>query len=159
VFVLACIGWCLVRLRGAGLELGGIVTTSAAITAIVAFSMQETLGNILGGLALQLDNSIHLGDWIVVDNVRGKVVEVRWRHTALLTPAGEVVVLPNSLLMKAKMTIVSNAEYPLARRSVGFATSNHIAPQDVVTAVEKALGDAAMKYVARTPAPDCVVTD
>lgn len=159
VFVLACIGWCLVRLRNAGLELGGIVTTSAAITAIVAFSMQETLGNILGGLALQLDNSIHLGDWIVVDNVRGKVVEVRWRHTALLTPAGEVVVLPNSLLMKAKMTIVSNEEYPSARRSVGFATPNHIAPQDVVAAVEKALGDAAMKYVARAPAPDCVVAD
>jgi small-conductance mechanosensitive channel len=122
VFVLVCLAWGLVRLHGAGLELGGIVTTSAAITAIIAFSMQETLGNILGGLALQLDKSIHIGDWVMVDGVRGKVVEVHWRHTALLTPNGELVVLPNSVLMKSKVTVISTAEYPIARRTITFST-------------------------------------
>ncbi|MDB5804921.1 MAG: Low conductance mechanosensitive channel YnaI, partial [Betaproteobacteria bacterium] len=159
VFVLAVIGWCLVRLRMAGLELGGIITTSAAITAIVAFSMQETLGNILGGLALQLDKSLHLGDWIAVENVRGKVVEVRWRHTALLTPNGEVVVIPNSLLMKSKMTVVSSAEYPMARRTVRFSTPNQVPPHEVIAVVEKALRDAVMTHVAAAPAPDCVICD
>ena len=159
VFVLACIGWMLVRLRASGLEPGSIITTSAAITAIVAFSMQETLGNILGGLALQLDKSLHLGDWLVVEGVRGKVVEVRWRHTALLTPNGEVVVIPNSLLMKSKMTVVTSEDYPIARRTVTFSTPDHVAPHEVIAAVEKALRGAMMNYVASTPAPDCVVAD
>ena len=45
----------MVRLRYAGLDLGSILATSAVITAVVAFAMQDTLGNILGGLALQLE--------------------------------------------------------------------------------------------------------
>ena len=56
--VLAYVLWGLVRLRYAGLDLGSLVATSAVITAILAFSMQDTLGNILGGIALQLDDSI-----------------------------------------------------------------------------------------------------
>ena len=159
VFLLACTAWALVRLRSAGLNLGGIVTTSAAITAIVAFSMQETLGNILGGLALQLDKSFHIGDWVLVEDVRGKVVEVHWRHTALLTPNGEIVVLPNSMLMKSKVTVISSIDYPSARRAIKFSTYDRVPPQDVIAAVEKALRDASLPHVAHQPPPDCVVTD
>lgn len=159
IFVLVCLGWALVRLHGAGLELGGLVTTSAAITAIIAFSMQETLGNILGGLALQLDKSIHIGDWVMVDGVRGKVVEVHWRHTAMLTPNGELVVLPNSFLMKSRVTVISTAEYPIARRTIEFSTPDSVAPQQVIAEVEKALRLASLKHVAVNPAPDCVVCD
>jgi small-conductance mechanosensitive channel/CRP-like cAMP-binding protein len=159
VFILVCLAWVMVRLHRAGLELGGIVTTSAAITAIIAFSMQDTLGNILGGLALQLDKSIHIGDWVMVDGVRGKVVEVHWRHTALLTPNGELVVLPNSVLMKSKVTVISTAEYPIARRTVTFSIPDTVAPQHVIAEVEKALRGASMAHVAGTPAPDCVVAD
>jgi small-conductance mechanosensitive channel/CRP-like cAMP-binding protein len=159
VFVLVCLAWVLVRLHSAGLELGGIVTTSAAITAIIAFSMQETLGNILGGLALQLDKSIHIGDWVVVDGVRGKVVEVHWRHTALLTPNGELVVLPNSVLMKSKVMVITTAEYPIARRTITFSTPDTVAPQQVIVEVEKALRGAALEHVSAIPAPDCVVAE
>jgi small-conductance mechanosensitive channel len=157
VFVVATFAWIVVRLRSAGVNLGGIVTTSAAITAILAFSMQETLGNILGGLALQLDKSIHLGDWIQVEGVRGQVTEVRWRHTAIRTTNGELVVIPNSQLMKIRVTVISSAESPVARRTVNFSTCDSVPPQDVIAAVEKALRDTPMLYVAPLPAPDCVV--
>ena len=79
--IIGYIAWGLVRLRYAGLDLGSIVATSAMITAVVAFAMQDTLGNILGGLALQLDNSIEIGDWIKVDDISGRVVDIRWRST------------------------------------------------------------------------------
>ena len=75
----AYIAWGLVRLRYAGLDLGSLVTTSAVITAVMAFSLQDTLGNILGGVALQLDDSVAVGDWIKVDDVVGKLVDSRWR--------------------------------------------------------------------------------
>src|SRR6185436_18492542 len=61
------------QLRGAGLDLSSIVTTSAILTAVVAFAMQDTLGNVLAGLAVQLDNSVRIGDWIKVDHVSGRV--------------------------------------------------------------------------------------
>ena len=56
--IVAYLVWGLIRLRYAGVELSSIVATSAVMTAVLAFSMQDTLGNILGGLAIQMDNSI-----------------------------------------------------------------------------------------------------
>lgn len=159
LIVLAYIGWGLMRLRYAGLDLGSLVATSAVITGIIAFSMQDTLGNILGGIALQLDNSIHIGDWIKVDDVSGRVIEVHWRHTAVRTRNGEIVVLPNSLLMKAKFTVVSRDDTPQWRRWVYFSVSYQVAPQKIIGAVEKALVDADILYVSHKPAPQCIVMD
>ena len=69
------------QLRGAGLDLSSIVTTSAIPTAVVAFAMQDTLGNVLAGVAVQLDNSVRIGDWIRVDTASGRVRDIRWRST------------------------------------------------------------------------------
>ncbi len=159
LLVLAYIIWGMVRLRYAGLDLGSLVATSAVITAILAFSMQDTLGNILGGIALQLDDSIHIGDWVKVDEVSGRVIEVHWRHTAVRTRNGEIVVLPNSLLMKSKFTIVSRGDTPQWRRWVHFSVGLEIPPQRVIAAVEKAVCDAAINLVSRNPAPSCVLMD
>jgi small-conductance mechanosensitive channel len=65
-----------IQLRGAGVDLSSIVTTSAILTAVIAFAMQDTLGNLLGGLSLQLDNSVQVGDWIQVDGVIGRVRDI-----------------------------------------------------------------------------------
>ncbi len=116
------IAWGLVWLRLAGVDLGSLITTSAVITGVVAFSMQETLGNILGGVVLQLDQSIRVGDWIKVDETSGKVVEIRWRYTAVETRNRETVVIPNGWLMKNRFTLVgSRADpSPLWRRWLWF---------------------------------------
>ncbi|HWN30405.1 MAG TPA: mechanosensitive ion channel domain-containing protein, partial [Burkholderiales bacterium] len=106
VIIIAYAAWGLVQLRYAGLDLGGIITTSAVITGVIAFAMQDTLGNVLGGLALQLDKSIEVGDCIKVDNLTGRVAEIRWRSTSIETGNGETVVIPNSQLMKNKFTVL-----------------------------------------------------
>lgn len=159
LIVVGYVMWGLLHLRHAGLDLGSLVATSAVITAIVAFSMQDTLGNILGGLALQLDDSIHIGDWIKVEDVSGQVVEVHWRHTAVRTRNGEIVVLPNSLLMKSKFIIVSRDDTPQWRRWVYFSVGYQVPPQRVIAAVEKALVAADIPNVSEHPRPQCVVMD
>ena len=58
----------LFRLNLAGVELNHLFATSAILTAVLAISMQDTLGNLLGGLALQMDNSLEIGDWIKIDD-------------------------------------------------------------------------------------------
>ena len=159
VFTLFCCGWGLIRLRSAGLDLSGLLTTSAVMTAILAFAMKETLGNVLGGLALQLDNSLEIGDWISVQNYRGKVIEIHWRHTALLTNEGEVVVVPNSELVRSTVAVFSTPVHPAFRRTVGFSTNNTVAPSQVVAAVESAIGSAVIENVASHPEPQCIIVD
>ena len=159
LLVLTYIAWGLVRLRSVGLDLSGIVTTSAVITGVIAFSMQETLGNILGGLALQLDDSFSIGDWICVDDVRGQVVGVGWRHTEIRTLNGHSVVVPNSVLMKSKVDVYSHQESPKFRRWIKFRVNDGIPPQQVINIVAKALRDAKIEHVDTDPPPECIVTD
>jgi small-conductance mechanosensitive channel/CRP-like cAMP-binding protein len=153
--------WAMVRLSQVGVDLGSIVATSAVITAIVAFSLQETLGNIFGGATLQLENSIHVGDWIKFGDVNGRVVDIRWRSTVVETRNWETVVIPNSALMKERFTILGRRlGEPLQwRRWVHFNASFDVPPRRVIQAVEDALRRASIPGVAAVPPPNCVAMD
>ncbi len=160
VFI-AYLVWGFVRLHHAGLELSGIVTTSAIITAVLAFSMQDTLGNILGGIALQLDNSIEVGDWIRIDDVTGKVVDIRWRHTALESRDWETVIVPNSQLMKSKFSVLGrHGDAPVQwRRVIRFNVAYQFSPARVIETVQNAVHDADIRNVAKSPSPSCILMD
>jgi small-conductance mechanosensitive channel len=153
------LGGGLVWLRMAGVDLASLVTTSAVITAVVAFSMQETLGNILGGVVLQLDQSIRVGDWVRIDDTSGRVVEIRWRHTAIETRNRETVVVPNGWLMKNRFTVIGSRsdERTLWRRWVWFDIEFSASPLTVCDVLVKALTDAEIGNVARDPAPTAVL--
>ncbi|MBL6750946.1 MAG: mechanosensitive ion channel [Nevskia sp.] len=161
VVSMAIIGAAFVWLRQGGLELGSIVATSAVLTGIIVFSMQETLGNILGGLALQLDNSIRTGDWVKIDDVSGRVVEVRWRYTAIETRNGETVVVPNSFLMKNRFTVIGSRsdEQPRWRRWVWLNIPLDAPPMRVCDVLRRALQNAEIPNVAHEPAPTAVLMD
>lgn len=159
MILLAYGGWVLVRLATAGLDLGSLMASTAVVTAILAFAMQDTLGNILSGLALQLDHSVNIGDWIELDGISGQVVQVQWRHTAVRTLFGEMVLIPNSMLMKARVILTGGRSVPRRLRTVFFHSDFSIRPADVIREVEAALANAEYDMIASHPKPVCVVTD
>ena len=149
----------LIHLRGAGLDLSGILVTSAIVTAVLAFAMQDTLGNVLGGLVLQLDHSIRVGDWIKVDDVVGRVADIRWRFTSVETGNWETVVIPNSALMKAKFRVLGKREGAPRqwRRWINFLVDPTVPPARVIAAAEAAIREAEIPDVAYDPQPNCVL--
>ncbi|MDP2759833.1 MAG: mechanosensitive ion channel family protein [Sideroxyarcus sp.] len=159
--IIAYVAWFMVRLRYAGLDLSGILATSALITAVIAFAMQDTLGNILGGLALQLDNSIEVGDWIKVDDIAGKVVDIRWRSTLVETRNWETVVFPNSQLMKNKFVVLGRrTDQPVQwRRWVWFNVGLDTPPPKVINVIEDVIRHTDISNVATNPPPNCVLME
>jgi small-conductance mechanosensitive channel/CRP-like cAMP-binding protein len=147
------------QLRVFGVDLTGILATSAIITAVLAFAMQDTLGNVLGGLALQLDHSVRVGDWIQMDNLTGRVTDIRWRSTLVETRTWETVVIPNSALMKGRFVILGRREgAPLQwRRALDFMVDPAVPPARVINLVEEEMREILIANVARTPAPNCVL--
>lgn len=159
--LLAYVAWGMLRLRLAGMDLASLVTTSAVITAVAAFAMQDTLGNVLGGLFLELDQSLAVGDWIRIDDLSGRVADIRWRHTTIRTRNGELVVVPNSALMKSRFTVIGNPDRREVRwrRWIWFSVDLDVPTGQVIRAAEQALAAADVAGVARTPAPECVLMD
>lgn len=153
--------WLLFWLHGAGLDLGSLVATSAVITAVLAFSMQDTLGNILGGVVLQLDDSVRVGDWVKVDGVNGQVVDVRWRHTAVETRDRETVIIPNGWLVKNRFHIIGSRRDARTRwrRWVWFNVDLASSPGRVCQVLEDSLGLAEIPNVLKEPPPTAVLMD
>ena len=151
----------LVRLRAAGMDVSQLFATSAVITAIIAFAMQDTLGNVLGGLAIHLDHSVEIGDWILIDGVSGRVTDIRWRYTKVATRNGEKVVIPNSQLMKNKFIVVGidRQTNDTWRRWIWFNVGLNQSPSHVIEIAERAIFDAQIANVARQPKANCVLMD
>ena len=155
------LAWGMVWLRLMGVDPSQLFTTSALITAVIAFSMQDTLGNVLGGVMLQLDKSLRVGEWVRIDNISGRVVDVRWRYTAIETRDRETFVVPNSWLMKNRFGVLrqSQGEPVLWRRNVFFNVEASAAPGLVIAALEKAMADASIEHVAQQPVATAVLMD
>ncbi len=73
------------------LGLGGLAV-------IVAY--QDVLGDIGAAQFISNYQAFKVGEWIEVERYYGRVVERNLIHTKLLTPDNEVVVIPNSMLLK-----------------------------------------------------------
>lgn len=150
--------WLLMWFHSRGVNVAGLIATSAVLTAVVGLSMQDTLGNIVSGLALQLDDSLHVGDWIKIDDLMGQVVETRWRFTAVETHNWETVMIPNTVLMKNRFMVLGRkVGGPVQwRRWVWFNVDFRFPPTRVIEAVETALRAAHIPKVATQPLPNCV---
>lgn len=161
IVVAAYAAWALVRLRLAGMDPASLLTTSALITAVVAFAMQDTLGNVLGGLLLELDDSIAIGDWIKFDDLSGRVAEIHWRHTVIMTRNNERVIVPNSALMKTRFTVIGNPDQEPVRwrRWIFFDVEYGVAPSRVIAVAEQAMASTEVPLVATDPRPNCVLLE
>lgn len=94
-----------------GLNPTGALASAAVVSAVLAISLQSTLGNILGGVALQLDGSVHEGDWVQLENGKqGRVRAIRWRHTVVETRDWSTIIVPNAQLLANNITILGKRD-------------------------------------------------
>ena len=161
VLVALALVWAGVWLRQNRVDLTSIVATSAVVTAVIALSLQDTLGNILGGVAIQADQSIQVGDWIEVDGITGRVAEMRWRYTALETRDWETVVVPNSQLVKNRFRVLGRRQgEPLRwRRTVYFNVDFRFPPAEVIELVQNAVRATRIPRVGEYPEPVCLMME
>ncbi len=151
----------LALLRHGGVSLSNLITTSAIASAVIAFSLQDTLGNVMAGMALQLEETIHIGDWVKIDQNTGRVTEIRWRYTAIETRNWDTVVIPNSALLKSQVILLGRRSgAPVQHRQwVYFNVDFRVPPTDVIRAVTEALTAEPLENVAAAPSPNCVLMD
>lgn len=82
-----------------GYSLTGIWISTGLLTALIAFALQQTLGDFFSGLALGLEGSFRIGDWLQLENgTEGQVVDLNWRATWLRCWDNTTQVIPNAKL-------------------------------------------------------------
>jgi CRP-like cAMP-binding protein/small-conductance mechanosensitive channel len=149
----------IVLLAHQGLDVKALLPTGAVLTAVVGLALQQTLGNLIGGLSIQLDKSVRVGDWVQVEGLYGRVSAIRWRSSTLETNDYESIVVPNAQLLAAKLLVRGRrgGEETAWRHWVRFRLAFNAPPAEVIHLALQALRAEPVPGVAAAPAPDCVL--
>jgi small-conductance mechanosensitive channel/CRP-like cAMP-binding protein len=153
------LGVALITLRAAGMEPGSLLATSALLTAVIGLSLQDTLGNLFAGLAIHVQRPFEVGDWIKFDDHAdhvGRVAEINWRATKLITLDEVEVIVPNGVLAKAPIENYTKPT-PVARRNIYLVAPYSASPNRVRALLLQAICE--VPGVLKNPAPSVVVSE
>ncbi len=100
-FLIALMGTIALAWDGA---VAGSIASSGVVIAILGFALRNVIADVVLGMALGLERSYRIGDWLKIDNdVSGVVVDINWRTTRLLTRNQTHVILPNSRIAQRQL--------------------------------------------------------
>ncbi len=132
------------------LDLSSLIATSALLSVVLGFALQETLGNLFAGLTLHAEQPFEQGEWVSFGAFSGRVLDVGWRSTRFITSDEHELLVPNSLISRE---VVVNHSRPLLSDCVELELQldQEVAPARAKAALLEALGACAL--VLKQPAP------
>ncbi len=91
----------------------GIWATSGAFGVVIGFALRSLILDTFTGLAINVDNSYKIGDWVHVhsrnrEDYIGCILEINWRTTRLKTTDNNVIIIPNSIIGQSIVTNFSS---------------------------------------------------
>lgn len=134
--VLYIVGLLLIADNYLNIQITPLLATSAVITIVAGFALQNTLGDLFSGLALNFDESLHIGDWIQLGSIEGRIEQLRWRTMKIRTRDGYLVLVPNQNASKEIVTVFGGSkEQTTVRMTVGISYDNE--PDQVMDLVRR----------------------
>lgn len=80
-----------------------LFTAGAATTLILGLALQDTIKNFIAAWAIVGEGVYAMGDWVWLGDDEGEVVSVTRRTTKIRTRQGDVVTIPNNLVVATKV--------------------------------------------------------
>jgi len=120
--LLVLIGGCIVISAVWGNNLGSMLTAVGVSSIVLGLALQNTLDNVMAGIAVLIERPFEVGDWITVGGITGEVMEMNWRSVRVRTRARDMVVIPNSVIGKETLVNMSRPTKAHAEKHViGFS--------------------------------------
>lgn len=135
-----------------GHSISGALASSGLIIAVLGFAIRNVVADALSGVAIGLEAPYRIGDWVDIGGIaKGRIVEIGWRTTRLVTRDATYMILPNSQIAREKLT-----NYSAPRRHYRAQIQIMLSQDVPVESARKLLAEAASKpyAVLEKPAPD-----
>ena len=113
-----------------GLEMTPILALFGGASFVLAFALQETLGNVFAGVMIMIHRPFDLAERIETNNISGDVVSLSFSSTTLKTPDNRTVTIPNSRVWND--VIVNASDLDNRRLDLEFIL---VRPSDAIAAI------------------------
>lgn len=89
----------LIAMHTSGVNVTAVFAASAALLIGVGLALQTLFQDIISGIFILVDQSVHVGDIIELEGKVGRVLDIRLRTTRAVTIDNKVLVIPNHLYL------------------------------------------------------------
>jgi small-conductance mechanosensitive channel len=89
----------LITLDAVGVNVTSVFAASAALLIGIGLALQTLFQDIISGVFILVDQTVHVGDIIEIDGKVGRVEEIKLRTTRAITLDNRVLVIPNHLYL------------------------------------------------------------
>ena len=110
-----------------GVDITPVFALIGGASFIMAFALQDTLGNLAAGLMIMINRPFDEGDYVDIGGVAGTVQAVSIVSTKVTTPDNQVIVVPNSKVWGNVITNVTASETRRVDLVFGISYDNSIA--------------------------------
>lgn len=90
----------LITLDSVGVDVTTVFAASAALLIGIGLALQTLFQDIISGVFILIDQSVHVGDIIEIDGKVGRVEEIKLRTTRAVTIGNKVLIIPNHLYLE-----------------------------------------------------------
>jgi len=89
------------------------ITALGAVGVVLSFGIKELISDLMTGLAINLEHSFSIGDWVSINDgqagsIFGRVTQIHWRTTHLIDENQSYFVVPNREIGNSTITIYSS---------------------------------------------------
>ena len=142
------------------INLSAMLATSAVFSLVLGLALQDTLGNLFSGVAVQIGQPFLIGDWVEICHESqkwvGQIQEITWRATFLNNFSEELLMIPNKIVGQSQITIYSsnakNVRHVQAFR-IRFGENTTTIKQEIMLCLKNIEG------VLQDPAPRILLID
>ncbi|MCK4763175.1 MAG: mechanosensitive ion channel [Candidatus Aminicenantes bacterium] len=156
VIILYIIGLLFIANYYLNMKITVVLASSAVLTVVIGFALQDLLGDLFSGVALNFEESLKTGDWVRIGEFEGKIEQLRWRAIILRTVDNVLILIPNQLASKEKVANFGSAVESFALR-LGIGASYKNTPGQVIEALHRVLDS--VEEVLKKPAPLVLVKE
>jgi len=131
-------------------KLTSLLATSGVLAMIIGLAIQINISNIFSGIAINIERTFRIGDWVTIGSHSGQVLDITWRTTKIHELGGNIISIPNSV---ASESVTINYDYPddTYKLAFKFETVESFSPERVIQVTKNALLDT--QCVLKEPEP------
>jgi small-conductance mechanosensitive channel len=146
----------LITFHTLGINVTGIFAASAALLIGIGLALQTLFQDIISGIFILVDQTVHVGDIIELEGKVGRVEEIKLRTTRAITADNKILIIPNHLYLENSLyNWTQNGTTTRESVEVGVAYGSD------VQLVKKLLLEAVLhhKDILKEPQPNVLFTD
>ncbi|MEH6660266.1 MAG: mechanosensitive ion channel domain-containing protein [Parasphingorhabdus sp.] len=87
---------------------GSLIAGLGVGTVAIGFAFQDIFENFLAGILIMLREKMRIGDYISCEGIEGKVEQILLRETHIRKMSNELTIVPNSILFKNPVEILTD---------------------------------------------------